>query len=82
MSLQISKEELATAMSFLSQQLGEDELRHLLEQLSAFDDKCARHCLIRTLAFCLQPSVPGPLLRRRSPAVDAARSTGTITAQL
>lgn len=72
-------------MSFLSQQLGEDELRHLLEQLSAFDDKCARHCLIRKLAFCLQPSfcaVHGLLLRRRSPAVDAARSTGTITAQL
>lgn len=38
--VQISKQELGTAMSFLRQQLGEDELRHLLEQLSAFGDKC------------------------------------------
>ena len=28
-------------MSFLRGQLGEDELRHLLEQLSSFNDKCA-----------------------------------------
>ena len=40
-ALQISKAELGTAMSFLRGQLGEDELRHLLEQLSSFNDKCA-----------------------------------------
>jgi hypothetical protein len=28
-------------MSFLRGQLGEEELRHLLQQLSTFNDKCA-----------------------------------------
>ena len=36
--VQISKDELQTAMGFLSEQLGEDELRHLLERLNAFSD--------------------------------------------
>ena len=35
-------------MSFLSQQLGEDELRHLLQQLEAFDDKCASPAICLT----------------------------------
>ena len=37
-TLQISKDELQTAMGFLSEQLGEEELRHLLERLNAFSD--------------------------------------------
>ena len=40
--MQISKSELQTAMGFLSEQLGEDELRHLLERLNAFSDDTAR----------------------------------------
>ena len=50
---QISKAELGTAMSFLRGQLGEDELRHLLEQLSSFNDKCAS-------ALCADISVDYP----------------------
>jgi hypothetical protein len=38
---QISREELATAMSCLQSQLGEADLRHLLQQLESFDSKCA-----------------------------------------
>ena len=34
--LQISREELETAMGFLRQQLGEDELRMLLDKLNEF----------------------------------------------
>lgn len=36
--LQISKEELETAMGFLGDQLGEDELRMLLEKLNAYGE--------------------------------------------
>lgn len=36
--LQISREELETAMSFLGDQLGEDELRMLLEKLNAYGE--------------------------------------------
>ena len=35
--LQISRAELQTAMGFLREQLGEDELRLLLERLNAFN---------------------------------------------
>lgn len=37
--LQISREELETAMSFLGDQLGEDELRMLLEKLNAYNEE-------------------------------------------
>ena len=36
--LQISREELETAMSFLGDQLGEDELRMLLDKLNAYGE--------------------------------------------
>lgn len=36
--MQISKDELQTAMTFLKDQLGEDELRLLLERMDAFND--------------------------------------------
>lgn len=36
--LQISREELETAMSFLGDQLGEEELRMLLEKLNAYGE--------------------------------------------
>ena len=39
--VQISKHELQTAMGFLSEQLGEDELRHLLERFNAYSDNAA-----------------------------------------
>jgi hypothetical protein len=35
---QVSKEELQTAMGFLREQLGEDELRLLLEELNTFSE--------------------------------------------
>ena len=35
-AVQISKDELQTAMSFLKDQLGEDDLRLLLERMDAF----------------------------------------------
>ena len=38
LALQISKDELQTAMTFLKDQLGEDELRVLLERMDAFSD--------------------------------------------
>jgi hypothetical protein len=37
LGLQISPDELRTAMGFLKDQLGEDELRLLLERLNAFN---------------------------------------------
>lgn len=37
--MQISQEELKTAMGFLKDQLGEDELRLLLERLNAFSSE-------------------------------------------
>jgi uncharacterized protein YqeY len=37
--LQISADELKTAMGFLKEQLGEDELRLLLERLNAFSSE-------------------------------------------
>ena len=36
--MQITREELETAMSFLGDQLGEDELRMLLEKLNAYGE--------------------------------------------
>lgn len=36
--LQISKDELQTALTFLRDQLGEDELRVLLERMDAFSE--------------------------------------------
>lgn len=36
--VQVTKDELRTAMTFLKDQLGEDELRLLLERMDAFDD--------------------------------------------
>jgi hypothetical protein len=38
LSVQITKDELQTAMTFLKDQLGEDELRLLLERMDAFSD--------------------------------------------
>ena len=36
--MQVSKDELQVAMGFLKDQLGEDELRMLLERMDAFND--------------------------------------------
>lgn len=44
MCVQITREELETAMSFLGDQLGEDELRMLLDKLNAFGE--AKDCPI------------------------------------
>lgn len=59
--LQISKDELQTAMGFLSEQLGEEELRHLLERLNAFSDDATTPINVNSLmALAAAENGPAP----------------------
>lgn len=58
LNLQISREELETAMSFLGDQLGEDELRMLLEKLNAYGEADEGPINVSNLMALATPSGP------------------------
>lgn len=66
LAVQISKDELQTAMGFLSEQLGADELRHLLERLNAFSDDATTPINVNSL-MALAAAENGPPSKAAAP---------------
>ena len=74
MCVQITREELETAMSFLGDQLGEDELRMLLDKLNAFGE--AKDCPIN-VSNLMALAAPGGKSGIGSDS-DAAKTRDTL----
>lgn len=74
--LQISREELETAMGFLRQQLGEDELRMLLDKLNEFGEQEQGPINVANLMSLAQP----PDVKAASLRTASAQERGTLQA--
>ena len=53
--VQVTQEELTTAMGFLREQLGEDELRALLDRLNAWTQVCVHRAASMLTQCCTCP---------------------------
>mmetsp|Transcript_17598 Transcript_17598/g.52868 ORF Transcript_17598/g.52868 Transcript_17598/m.52868 type:complete len:846 (+) Transcript_17598:182-2719(+) len=75
----ISREELATAMSFLRSQLGEADLRHLLEQLDAFDNNSQPIAVESLIALAGKDGKDREGSRKRESLEAALQGPETVT---